>query len=55
MTEVDRMPAAIAILARERLAWHALLDVPVGLTPSQAANISTDPAFRSAGAYPPLA
>lgn len=29
------MPAVIAIPARKRLAWHAWLDMPVGLKPSQ--------------------
>lgn len=32
------MPTAIAILARKRLAWHALLDMPVGLTAPEAAD-----------------
>lgn len=32
------MPSAIAILARKRLAWHAWLDMPVGLTQPQPAD-----------------
>jgi hypothetical protein len=32
------MPAAVALLARKRLAWHARLDMPVGLTAPRTAD-----------------